>query len=222
MKWISTELNDDIACRWMTLYFFHGDCEVNINTSWASGIKMLHVVLTVRCASLQKCGSGTISIHYAAQRSWNQENNTVYTEWCTLNALVHGCPKFHTCRSHLKIVGARWVTWSKLHTADPQMLGVTMENLVFKFHIFKNHQNALITLQYNRSQSTSYQVPTPCFGTIVSSSGSLSATEVCRSNKYFRQYLPPLPSKSLKSKNVEIQIMQPHFCNTHIFTTLRT
>jgi len=38
-------------------------------------------------------------------------------------------------------------------------------------------------------------VPSPtCFGTKVPSSGSFSEAKVCRSNKYFRHYLPILPS----------------------------
>jgi len=45
---------------------------------------MLQVILTVRWASLPKCGSGSFPIHYAAQQSWNWKNNAVCTEWCTL------------------------------------------------------------------------------------------------------------------------------------------
>jgi hypothetical protein len=32
--------------------------------------------------------------------------------------------------SHVKILHIRWVTWSKLHTQDPQIWGVTPHNLV--------------------------------------------------------------------------------------------
>ena len=34
------------------------------------------------------------------------------------------------CKSHLKILGAWRVTWSKYHTKDPQVLGSTVQNLV--------------------------------------------------------------------------------------------
>jgi hypothetical protein len=37
---------------------------------------------------------------------------------------------FQKCRSHLKILGASRMTRSKFHTEDPQILGVTVENLV--------------------------------------------------------------------------------------------
>ena len=37
---------------------------------------------------------------------------------------------FQKCKSHLKILGAWRVTWSKYHTKDPQVLGSTVQNLV--------------------------------------------------------------------------------------------
>jgi hypothetical protein len=36
---------------------------------------------------------------------------------------------FWQSRSHIKILGARWVTWSKFHTDDPQILSTTREKL---------------------------------------------------------------------------------------------
>jgi hypothetical protein len=36
---------------------------------------------------------------------------------------------FQKSRSHLKILGARRVKWSKFHTEKPQILGVTVQNL---------------------------------------------------------------------------------------------
>ena len=35
-------------------------------------------------------------------------------------------------RSHLKILGAKMVTWSKFHTEEPKMLGATAQNLVVR------------------------------------------------------------------------------------------
>ena len=37
---------------------------------------------------------------------------------------------FQTSRNHLKFLDARWVTWSKFHMEDTQMLGTTIQNLV--------------------------------------------------------------------------------------------
>jgi hypothetical protein len=34
---------------------------------------------------------------------------------------------FQKCRSHLKILRARYVTWSILHTEDPKLLGLTVK-----------------------------------------------------------------------------------------------
>ena len=58
-------------------------------------------------------------------------------------------------------------------------------------------------------------MPTPtCFGIKVPSSGSFSATNVRRSNKYFRQYSPThIHHKSSKPYNIKIQITHPHLCN---------
>jgi hypothetical protein len=39
---------------------------------------------------------------------------------------------FQKSSSHLKILGARNVTWSKFHTDDPQILGATVQNLVVR------------------------------------------------------------------------------------------
>jgi hypothetical protein len=41
-----------------------------------------------------------------------------------------GAQTFHKSRSHLKILGARWVTRSKFHTAHPEISGATLQNLV--------------------------------------------------------------------------------------------
>jgi hypothetical protein len=41
-----------------------------------------------------------------------------------------GAQTFHKSRIHLKILGARWATRSKFHTADPEISGVTSQNLV--------------------------------------------------------------------------------------------
>jgi hypothetical protein len=41
-----------------------------------------------------------------------------------------GAQIFQKSRSHLKILGARRVTWSKFRTEDPQILGATVQNLV--------------------------------------------------------------------------------------------
>jgi hypothetical protein len=66
----------------------------------------------------------------------------MYCEFCVeLLVKIQKCEKrkvyFRTgaqilqkSRSHLKILGARRVTCSKSHTADPQMLGATVQNLV--------------------------------------------------------------------------------------------
>jgi len=51
-----------------------------------------------------------------------------------------GAQSFHKSRIHFQILGARWVTWSKLHTDDPQISGVSMQNVVFKFHILKTNK----------------------------------------------------------------------------------
>ena len=37
---------------------------------------------------------------------------------------------FQKSSSHLKILGARKVAWSKFHTTDPQVLGANVQNLV--------------------------------------------------------------------------------------------
>jgi len=42
----------------------------------------------------------------------------------------HGCTKFLNSRNHLKILGARWVTWNNVHTDDSQILGTTIKYLV--------------------------------------------------------------------------------------------
>ena len=41
-----------------------------------------------------------------------------------------GSKVFQKSRCHLKILGARNVTWNQVHTEDPQTLGVTVQNLV--------------------------------------------------------------------------------------------
>lgn len=41
-----------------------------------------------------------------------------------------GCTNFEKCRSYHKFQGARPVTCSKFHTKDPQIIGVTVQNLV--------------------------------------------------------------------------------------------
>jgi len=41
-----------------------------------------------------------------------------------------GSQIFRTSRSHHKILGASRVTWSKIHTKDPQLLVATQQNLV--------------------------------------------------------------------------------------------
>ena len=41
-----------------------------------------------------------------------------------------GVQIFQKFGSHLKILGVRWVTWSKFHTKQPQILGATTQNLV--------------------------------------------------------------------------------------------
>ena len=43
--------------------------------------------------------------------------------------LGHGCTNFPKPRSHIKIQGDRRVMWSKFHTENPQMLGITLYNL---------------------------------------------------------------------------------------------
>jgi len=53
----------------------------------------------------------------------NQFKHVVFiTQWRHKN--------FQGSRSHYNILGARWVTWGKLHTWDPPMLGSTVYNLV--------------------------------------------------------------------------------------------
>ena len=41
-----------------------------------------------------------------------------------------GAQIFQKFGSHLKILGVRWVTWSKFHTTEPQILGATTQNFV--------------------------------------------------------------------------------------------
>jgi len=41
-----------------------------------------------------------------------------------------GAQIFHKFGSHLKILGARRVTWSKFQTEEPQILGAPTQNLV--------------------------------------------------------------------------------------------
>jgi hypothetical protein len=60
-----------------------------------------------------------------------------------------------------------------------------------RFCIFKNQQNALITCITVKwiTKRTSYQIPTlTCFRTKLQLSGSVLATKVLRSNRYFRHY----------------------------------
>ena len=51
--------------------------------------------------------------------------------WNTLSTLYSRGPQIsHQCRSHLKIVGTRKVTWSKYQIQDPETFGSTIHNLV--------------------------------------------------------------------------------------------
>ena len=43
---------------------------------------------------------------------------------------TRGAQIFHTCSSHLKTWGARWVTWTRFRTRDPPMLGAAVKSLV--------------------------------------------------------------------------------------------
>jgi hypothetical protein len=59
--------------------------------------------------------------------------------WHNYNAIIkvtrsyfvnQGSSIFQKCSSHSKILGARKVTWSKFHIADPQIFYATIQNLV--------------------------------------------------------------------------------------------
>ena len=43
---------------------------------------------------------------------------------------ILGAQLIQKLRSSLKLLGVRWVTWSKFHTEDPRTLGTTIQNLV--------------------------------------------------------------------------------------------
>jgi len=58
----------------------------------------------------------------------------LFRKWEWIERSVTRCCRIahisQICRSHLKILRARIVTWNKLHTKNPQMLGATIQNLV--------------------------------------------------------------------------------------------
>jgi len=37
---------------------------------------------------------------------------------------------FRKSRSHIRITGVRRMTWSRFHTEDPNIIGVTVQNVV--------------------------------------------------------------------------------------------
>jgi hypothetical protein len=47
-----------------------------------------------------------------------------------VNITTAGVHRFSKFKKPLQILGARRVTWSKVHTEDPQILGATVQNLV--------------------------------------------------------------------------------------------
>jgi hypothetical protein len=64
------------------------------------------------------------SIHHVGlflKREWI-ERNVIRYSW--------GAHISQKCRSHVKLLGARMVTWSKFHTKDPQILGAAIQNSV--------------------------------------------------------------------------------------------
>jgi hypothetical protein len=61
---------------------------------------------------------------------WGYRNGSVQEEEEFLYLTAGHIQIFQTSRNHLKILGARWETWSKFHTEDPQMLYTSLQNLV--------------------------------------------------------------------------------------------
>jgi len=47
-----------------------------------------------------------------------------------INVTLQGCTDFWKSRRHLKILGARQVTWDKFHTVDSQILYTIVQNVV--------------------------------------------------------------------------------------------
>ena len=54
-----------------------------------------------------------------------------YTDWATQPTCnMRGAQIFPKSRSHIKILGIKWMTWGKFHTEDLHILGGAMQNLV--------------------------------------------------------------------------------------------
>ena len=65
-------------------------------------------------------------------RCTSSRSLSAFTNTATLSnhtALMKWCTNFWITKSHFKILDARRVTWSKFHTANPQILGATVKKM---------------------------------------------------------------------------------------------
>jgi len=90
-----------------------------------------------KCEAINsKLRSAVHSSIYAYNKLRLRNTNRTRRSVCIKNYDAHylhytkGAQIFQKSRSHLKILGARRVIWSKFHTEDPQILGVIVEKVV--------------------------------------------------------------------------------------------
>ena len=75
------------------------------------------------------CGRQAHTVRHEGYSKSSRPEHTK-TDGALFKGLTRGTQNFHKSTGHLQIVGAIRVTRSKFHTENPQMLGVTVQNLV--------------------------------------------------------------------------------------------
>ena len=85
----------------------------------------------------------------------NYVNGRLHLGVHKVSFFYRGAQIFRKSRSHLKILGARRVIWSKLHREDPQILGATVQNVVAKatWHAGSVHPSIFIEVLQTKIQT---------------------------------------------------------------------